>query len=235
MRKCFGKEFTLIELLVVIAIIAILAGMLMPALNKARKTAQGISCVGKIRQIGYGLRGYVADNGDYYMRCVMWGSSSNMSNYRGDTGGYMWSGLLPLYMGQSWQFRGEIGYGGTQRDGITGNHMKQFIKNNMSCPVLSDPSSSLNYLQYGLNQPLVGGKDYESSGATTYPWIKSTSVKHPSRTLLVTDIHYQPYPCRSGSWGFQVSNACYRHNRFANVLYCDCHVVPGDKIGRAHV
>ena len=60
------KSFTLIELLVVIAIIAILAGMLLPALNRARQSARTTSCSGQVKTLGQALLMYVGDNNEYF-------------------------------------------------------------------------------------------------------------------------------------------------------------------------
>lgn len=63
-RQC-RERFTLVELLVVIAIIAILAALLLPALNASREKAQAVKCLGNMKQLGTASLSYLSDNNDY--------------------------------------------------------------------------------------------------------------------------------------------------------------------------
>ena len=81
--------FTLIELLIVIAIIAILAGMLLPALNSAKATARSIKCTGNIKGISRYYSMYCNDFNEYF--------PNPYTLERGATNNYFWESLAAIY------------------------------------------------------------------------------------------------------------------------------------------
>jgi prepilin-type N-terminal cleavage/methylation domain-containing protein/prepilin-type processing-associated H-X9-DG protein len=87
------QAFTLIELLVVISIIALLVGILLPALGAARRSAQNVVCLSNVRQLGTASTTYATDNKDFYVQYKGRVFTSAYPN-TGGAGGWWWSAIM---------------------------------------------------------------------------------------------------------------------------------------------
>jgi len=123
------RGFTLIELLVVIAIIAILAAMLLPALQNARGKAISIQCAGRSKQLALATSLYVGDNNEY-LPMMYWTPSTS------------W---MPRPTGEPYGFKGEL------RDYVSENIM-------WMCPARA-PNTSLNGTHFIYNCYLSNGSN----------------------------------------------------------------------------
>ena len=103
LRKVKIRIFTLIELLIVIAIIAILAGMLLPALNAAREKARAIKCAGNLKQYGMAIAMYAHTYQDYLLIQNPVNQKTGTIGYIYQWGGYIQTELMPKMREADWK------------------------------------------------------------------------------------------------------------------------------------
>lgn len=222
------RKFTLIELLIVIAIIAILASMLLPALNQAREKAKSTTCINNQKQCASANLVYANDFNDL----ILFRSSNNGSH---DS----WGGILleNKYLPGSYTSLGN-----------------SFLFNSvLVCPTVrrsptADQESQLRFRTYGMpyyqtdfdytnrtKQVVLGKFAVTLSDSNSSLFFSLLKMKQPSGTVMLADSGYLNSSNQFGYcvWNIPVHNISsdygltLRHSNRANVAYMDGHVEGG--------
>lgn len=202
--------FTLVELLVTIAVIVILISLLLPALNKARETANSMKCISNQKQIGFAALQYAQDNKD-------WGvPAADGTTYQ------RWTYFLKPYLYPNVRFVGTTQFANMMQNTASGTWKIYGVFECPSQPLKEGTKAMIHGNHYALNSYLANNM---TSGGTVSHSRNYNRVRRPSGRFLLGDCFSS-----TGNESMVISNKSHLGARHLskmgiNACYLDGHTV----------